>query len=74
MNVYDSHRIAAILEQLGFTPASNIKNADLVIFNTCHIREKAAEKVFSDNSAVSGWACGAVAQCSTLPLLTSEQG
>ncbi len=48
MNVYDSHRIAAILEQLGFTPASNIKNADLVIFNTCHIREKAAEKVFSD--------------------------
>lgn len=48
MNVYDSHRIAAILETLGFTPATSIKNADLVIFNTCHIREKAAEKVFSD--------------------------
>ena len=48
MNVYDSHRIAAMLENLGFSPAANIRNADLVIFNTCHIREKAAEKVFSD--------------------------
>lgn len=48
MNVYDSHRIAAILETLGFSPAISVKNADLVIFNTCHIREKAAEKVFSD--------------------------
>ena len=48
MNVYDSHRIAAVLETLGFAPATSIKNADLVIFNTCHIREKAAEKVFSD--------------------------
>ncbi len=48
MNVYDSHRIAAILENLGFGSTSSIKNADLVIFNTCHIREKAAEKVFSD--------------------------
>lgn len=48
MNVYDSHRIAAILENLGFSPASSPKSADLVIFNTCHIREKAAEKVFSD--------------------------
>ena len=48
MNVYDSHRIAAILQNLGFTEASSLKTADLVIFNTCHIREKAAEKVFSD--------------------------
>ena len=48
MNVYDSHRIAAILENLSFGSTSSIKNADLVIFNTCHIREKAAEKVFSD--------------------------
>lgn len=48
MNVYDSERIAAILETLGFSPASTPKSADLIIFNTCHIREKAAEKVFSD--------------------------
>ena len=48
MNVYDSGRIAGILQQLGYTPATSLKDADLVIFNTCHIREKAAEKVFSD--------------------------
>lgn len=48
MNVYDSQRIAAILETLGYTAAPSVPQADLVIFNTCHIREKAAEKVFSD--------------------------
>ena len=48
MNVYDSQRIAAILQTLGYRPAASPRQADLVIFNTCHIREKAAEKVFSD--------------------------
>ena len=48
MNVYDSQRIAAILRNLGYEEASSVRNADLVILNTCHIREKAAEKVFSD--------------------------
>lgn len=48
MNVYDSHRIVSILRHLGFSEASSLKNADLIILNTCHIREKAAEKVFSD--------------------------
>ena len=48
MNVYDSGRIANILQSLGHEAAPTIKDADIVIFNTCHIREKAAEKVFSD--------------------------
>ncbi len=48
MNVYDSQRIAAILESLGYQSTDRVETADLVIFNTCHIREKAAEKVFSD--------------------------
>lgn len=48
MNVYDSHRIALILENFGYQPTDIQKDADLVILNTCHIREKAAEKVFSD--------------------------
>lgn len=48
MNVYDSQRIAAVLETLGYAAAPSASQADLVIFNTCHIREKAAEKVFSD--------------------------
>ena len=48
MNVYDSQRIAAILESLGYQATDRAETADIVIFNTCHIREKAAEKVFSD--------------------------
>ena len=48
MNVYDSHRIALILENFGYVPTEDQAEADLVLFNTCHIREKAAEKVFSD--------------------------
>ena len=48
MNVYDSQRIADILTNMGHTPTSQIKNADIILFNTCHIREKAAEKLFSD--------------------------
>ena len=48
MNVYDSQRIASILKDMGYEEASSPRAADLIIFNTCHIREKAAEKVFSD--------------------------
>lgn len=48
MNVYDSNRIGAILKSLGYEETSAPKSADIIIFNTCHIREKAAEKVFSD--------------------------
>jgi len=48
MNVYDSHRIAGMLQKLGYEETSSQASADIVIFNTCHIREKAAEKVFSD--------------------------
>lgn len=48
MNVYDSARIGSILQNLGYQETDTPQNADLAIFNTCHIREKAAEKVFSD--------------------------
>ena len=48
MNVYDSQRIAGMLQKLGYEETSSQTSADIVIFNTCHIREKAAEKVFSD--------------------------
>ena len=47
MNVYDSTRISESLEQEGYTLADNADDADLVLVNTCHIREKAAEKVYS---------------------------
>lgn len=48
MNVYDSNRMANMLEEMGLSKTQSPKDADVMIFNTCHIREKAAEKVFSD--------------------------
>jgi len=48
MNVYDSGRMADVLAPLGFEPVDAPDDADMVILNTCHIREKAEEKVFSD--------------------------
>ena len=48
MNVYDSHRMADTLAPDGFIETASPEDADLVILNTCHIREKAAEKVYSE--------------------------
>ncbi|MCJ8307851.1 MAG: tRNA (N6-isopentenyl adenosine(37)-C2)-methylthiotransferase MiaB [Hyphomicrobiales bacterium] len=48
MNVYDSTRMQDALESDGYTPTSELEDADLVLLNTCHIREKAAEKVYSN--------------------------
>ncbi len=48
MNVYDSARMADVLAPLGYRPVQDPEGADLVILNTCHIREKAAEKVYSE--------------------------
>jgi tRNA-2-methylthio-N6-dimethylallyladenosine synthase len=48
MNVYDSERMAQSLAVRGFTAASAIEDADVIVLNTCHIREKAVEKVYSD--------------------------
>src|SRR6476659_10264664 len=48
MNVYDSHRMADTLAPEGFAETASPEDADLVILNTCHIREKAVEKVYSE--------------------------
>ena len=48
MNVYDGERMAELLAAEGMEPAADGAEADLVVLNTCHIREKAAEKVYSD--------------------------
>src|SRR5580693_6472773 len=48
MNVYDSRRMADTLAPQGYVETSAPDDADLVILNTCHIREKAAEKVYSE--------------------------
>lgn len=48
MNVYDSGRMADVVAPLGYAQSETAEEADLVIFNTCHIREKATEKLFSE--------------------------
>ena len=48
MNAYDSERIVELLAPLGFAETADVEDADVVVLNTCHIREKAAEKVYSD--------------------------
>ncbi len=48
MNVYDSERMSDMLAAVGYEAARTAEEADLVVLNTCHIREKAAEKVYSE--------------------------
>ena len=48
MNVYDSERMADVLRPLGYAITDTPDEADLVVLNTCHIREKATEKVYSE--------------------------
>ncbi|MFT4911668.1 MAG: tRNA-2-methylthio-N6-dimethylallyladenosine synthase [Brevundimonas sp.] len=48
MNVYDSERMADVLRPLGYETTDTAEGADFVILNTCHIRERAAEKVYSE--------------------------
>jgi len=48
MNVYDSERMAEVLAPLGFCATDTPEDADMVIINTCHIREKAVDKLFSE--------------------------
>jgi tRNA-2-methylthio-N6-dimethylallyladenosine synthase len=48
MNVYDSNRMADVLAPLGYKAVDTPEDADMVILNTCHIREKATDKVFSE--------------------------
>ena len=53
MNVYDSARMTDVLRPLGYGPADTPEQADMIILNTCHIRDRAAEKVFSELGRLS---------------------
>ena len=48
MNVYDSDKMKDSLAPLGYQESTDLQNADMIVINTCHIREKASEKVFSE--------------------------
>jgi tRNA-2-methylthio-N6-dimethylallyladenosine synthase len=72
MNVHDSEKLAGALERQGYTAAPRVEQADVVLLNTCSIREKAAEKVFGElgrlrtlktsNPGMLLGVCGCVAQ------------
>lgn len=55
MNAYDSVRMAEVLAPMGYSTTSRLEEADLVILNTCHIRAKASEKVFSALGRLRSW-------------------
>ncbi|PUB12150.1 tRNA (N6-isopentenyl adenosine(37)-C2)-methylthiotransferase MiaB [Yoonia sediminilitoris] len=54
MNVYDSERMAEALGAKGYVPTDTADDADMILLNTCHIREKAAEKVYSELGRFKG--------------------
>ncbi|MEM1129945.1 MAG: tRNA (N6-isopentenyl adenosine(37)-C2)-methylthiotransferase MiaB [Pseudomonadota bacterium] len=54
MNVYDSERMAEALAPEGYATTDRAEDADLILLNTCHIREKAAEKVYSELGRLKG--------------------
>ena len=62
MNVYDSERMAEALAAHGFAETQEIEAADLIVLNTCHIREKAVEKVYSDLGKVRDVKSGRLAR------------
>ena len=61
MNAYDSQRMADLLAERGFVETAAAETAELVILNTCHIREKAAEKVYSELGRIRKWKASAAA-------------
>jgi tRNA-2-methylthio-N6-dimethylallyladenosine synthase len=62
MNVYDSHRMADTLAPAGYTETALVGDADLIILNTCNIREKAADKVYSEIGRIADLKEAAAAQ------------
>ena len=54
MNVYDSERMAEVLGASGYVPTTRPDDADMILLNTCHIREKAAEKIYSELGRFKG--------------------
>ena len=81
MNIYDSEKITSILEDKGMKENKEIKNADIIIFNTCNIRDKAAHKVYSDIGRVTKLdkdktivVVGCVAQAENLEMFNKNVG
>src|SRR5260221_3144120 len=62
MNVYDSHRMADMLAPAGYSETAHLADADLVILNSCNIREKAVDKLYSEIGRVREFKDAAAAE------------
>ena len=71
MNVYDSERMADVLSPLGYGMTDTPVGADLVVLNTCHIREKATEKVYSELGQIKLMKQGMAAAGGTMTLVVA---
>jgi tRNA-2-methylthio-N6-dimethylallyladenosine synthase len=69
MNVYDSERMADLLAPLGYEASDAAEGADVVVLNTCHIREKASEKVYSELGRLKAQRDAARAEGGTGPVI-----
>ena len=52
LNVHESEKLAGVLKQRGFLPATKLEDADVIVFNTCAIREGAEDRVFGNVGAL----------------------
>src|SRR3979409_2516860 len=71
MNVYDAQRMVDTLAGEGFVETASVDEADLVILNTCHIREKASEKVYSELGRLRVVKDGAARQGRTMNIVVA---
>jgi tRNA-2-methylthio-N6-dimethylallyladenosine synthase len=74
MNVHDSEKVQGVLLGRGMTPVEDLAQADLVLYNTCSIREKAAQKVFSRLGAVRKGRSGAGKAIAVLGCVAQQEG
>ena len=74
MNVHDSEKVQGVLMARGMTPVESHDDADLVLYNTCSIREKAAQKVFSRLGAFRKWKNGAGKVIGVLGCVAQQEG
>jgi len=74
MNVHDSEKVQGLLLARGMTPVEDLTQADLVLYNTCSIREKAAQKVFSRLGAIRKTTTGTVKAIGVLGCVAQQEG
>ena len=74
MNSHDSERIAGLLKKDGYTATEIIKDADLIVINTCSVREKAEEKLFTKLSEIRNQTCDKEPLIAVIGCVAQQEG